>query len=350
MNARATIADLTDDRVIYRDLQPCDPALPGIATLRTVLGLPANVTPRKRDMAYAHVILALARAAQALRNGLPLTTVVVIGDTDNDRLLTVHLQRVGEVAAYGFIGVDRPVAPATLEWVDGVASATRWALAHQWAAELTAQGVDWSRTAVLIDIDKTLLGPRGRSDGAIDDARAEAAVIVATELLGNRFDRSLFRRNYAELCRREWHPITLDNQDYTVAMTIFATIDVFDLPAIEVQLAAGLTPTLLELLIAAQQVPAELEALRRQLIERIEAGDPTPFTQFRRVELVTTAARMADGRLTLSGELFTLGQQLQAQGALLLAASDKPAESALPTPEQVAAGLLPLHRTPALLD
>lgn len=350
MNGRTTIADLTGDYVIYRDLQPCDPALPGLATLRTVLGLPANVTPRKRDVAYARVILALARAAQALRNGPPLTTVAVIGDTENDRLLTVHLQSLGEITAYGFIGVDRPVAPATLEWDDAVATATRWALAQQWASELAARGVDWAQTAVLIDIDKTLLGPRGRSDGAIDDARAEAALMVATELLGDQFDRSLFRRNYAELCRREWHRLTLDNQDYTVALALFATVEVFDLPAIEVQLAAGLSPTLLELLIAAQQVPVELQALRKQLIERIEAGDPTPFTQFRRAELVTTAARMADGRLALSSELFRLGQDLHARGALLLAASDKPAESALPSPEQAAAGLLPLHRTPAVLD
>lgn len=350
MSVRATIADLTGDYVIYRDLQPCDPALPGLATLRTVLGLPANVTPRKREVTYARVILALARAAQALRNGPPLTTVAVIGDTENDRLLTVHLQSLGEITAYGFIGVDRPVAPATLEWADAVATATRWALVQQWAAELAVRGVNWAQTAVLIDIDKTLLGPRGRSDGAIDDARAEAALMVATELLGDQFDRSLFRRNYAELCRREWHSLTLDNQDYTVALALFATVEVFDLPAIEVQLAAGLSPTLLELLIAAQQVPVELQALRKQLIERIEAGDPTPFTQFRRAELVTTAARMADGRLALSSELFRLGQELQARGALLLAASDKPAESALPSPEQAAAGLLPLHRTPAVLD
>ncbi len=350
MTEQATIADLTGDRVVYRDLQPCDPALPGLATLRTVLGLPAHVTPRKRDVEYARVILALARSAQALRNGPPLTTIAVIGDTENDRLLTLHLQSLPEVRAYGFIGVDRPVAPATLEWSGPVASATRWALAQQWAAELANHGVSWAETAVLIDIDKTLLGPRGRSDGAIDDARAEAAIMVAGELLGEKLDRGVFRRNYTELCRREWHAITLDNQDYTVALALFATVEVFDLPAIEVQLAAGLTPTLLELLIAAQQVPGELQALRQQLIERLAQGDPTPFTQFRRAELVTTAARMADGRLTLSSELFALGKSLLAQGALLVAASDKPAESALPTPEQAAMGLLPLHRTLARLD
>ncbi len=350
MNTWATIADLTDDRVIYRDLQPYDTSLPGLTTLRAILGLPTNAIPRKRDAAYAQVILALVQAAQALRNGPPITTVVVIGDTENDRLLTVHLQAIGTITTYGFIGADRPVAPASLTWDGVVANATRWALVHEWAAALTNQGIVWPQTAVLIDIDKTLLGPRGRSDGAIDDARAEAALRVATDLLGERVDRSIFRQYYTELCRREWHAITLDNQDYTVAMALFATVEVFDLPAIEVQLEAGLSPTLLELLIAAQQVPVELQALRQQLIERIEAGDPTPFTQFRRAELETTAARMADGRLTLSNELFTLGRRLQAQGALILAASDKPAESALPTPEQQAAGFLPLHRTLAMLD
>lgn len=161
MSAWATIADLTEDRVIYRDLQPCDASLPGLPALRTLLGLPANATPRKRDTAYARVILALARAAQALRNGPPLTHVVVIGDTENDRLLTLHLQALAEVAAYGFIGVDRPVAPATLDWEGVVATATRWALVHEWAATLTARGVPWAQTAVLIDIDKTLLGHVG---------------------------------------------------------------------------------------------------------------------------------------------------------------------------------------------
>ena len=59
---------------------------------------------------------------------------------------------------------------------------------------------------------------------------------------------------------------------------------------------------------------------------------------------------MADGRLTICGDIFELCRRLADRGALLLAASDKPAESAIPAPEQLAAGMLPLHRMPARVE
>jgi hypothetical protein len=347
----ATIADLTGDRVLYRDLEPSDRSLPGLTVLRERLGIAAGQTPRKRDAAYARIILELARAAQAARGGAPLTTVCVIGDTENDRLLAEHLQALGEVACYGFIAADRPVAPAELSWHGQVAESTRWALVGPWAAELRARGVDWSRTALLVDIDKTLLGPRGRCDGAIDEARAEAALLVAEQLLGADLDSSAFRRTYAQLCRREWHSLTLDNQDYTVAATLFAVAGALDLAQIEPQLGAAALPPLAAWLAGcAAAVPPALQALHGELLAAMAAGDPTPFKQFRRIELLTTAARMRDGRLTLCHDLFNLAAELSAAGALFLAASDKPAESALPDAAQLAAGLLPLHQTPAHLD
>jgi hypothetical protein len=348
---QATIADLTGDRVLYRDLEPSDRSLPGLTALRGQLGIPAGRTPRKRDFAYARIILELARAAQATRGGAPLTTVCVIGDTENDRLLAEHLQQLGEVAGYGFIAADRPVAPAELSWNGNVAESTRWALVGPWAAELRSRGVDWSRTALLVDIDKTLLGPRGRCDGAIDEARAEAALLVAEALLGPALDNSVFRRTYAQLCRREWHALTLDNQDYTVAATLFGVAGALDLTRIEPLLADPALPPLAEWLAGcAAAVPPALQPLHTELLAAMAAGDPTPFKQFRRIELLTTAARMRDGRLTLCHDLFALGGELSAVGALFLAASDKPAESALPDAAQLAAGLLPLHQTPAQLD
>ena len=69
-----------------------------------------------------------------------------------------------------------------------------------------------------------------------------------------------------------------------------------------------------------------------------------------RPEMTPTLARMVDGRLTICGVLFGLCHSLAGRGALLLAASDKPAESAIPSPEQLAAGLLPLHHTPARVE
>ncbi|NTV63354.1 MAG: hypothetical protein HGA65_07425 [Oscillochloris sp.] len=344
-----TIADLTADRVYYRDLEPCDPELPGLSELRAQLGLPDGLLPRKREPAYAQVALALSAAAQARRGGSPLTTLVVIGDTDNDRLLAQFLNQLPDAPhAYGFIGVDRPVSPESMSWDGPIATATRWALLHPWAEDLEQRGVRWERAALLIDIDKTLLGPRGRGDGAIDDARAEGALAVADQLLHNYFDVALFRRVYAELCRQEWHAFTLDNQDYVTATTLLVSSGALSFAQLEAAVDSGQIASFAELLAqVAPYVPPQLASLHADLRARVAVGDPTPFKQFRRAEFVATVARMADGRLTLCGELFALAERLIAAGALCLATSDKPAESALPSAEQAAAGLRPLHRTPA---
>ncbi|NTW03788.1 MAG: hypothetical protein HGA19_21360, partial [Oscillochloris sp.] len=337
------------DRVFYRDLEPCDPSLPGLSALRERLGIPEGLLPRKREAIYARVARALAEAAQAQRGGLPLHALVVIGDTENDRLLAQFLSKLPNApSAYGFIGMDRPVADETLIWEGPVATATRWSLLHLWASELERRGVRWNRAALLIDIDKTLLGPRGRGDGAIDDARAEGALVVAEDILGAGLNVAQFRRIYAELCRQEWHGFTLDNQDYVVSATLLIVSGVVSFDRLQADLATGQLPSFLTMLeTVAPQVPPPLAALHSELCERVAAGDPTPFKLFRHAEFVATVARMADGRLTLCRELFSLAERLNAAGALCLATSDKPAESAIPTPAQVEAGIPPLHRAPA---
>jgi hypothetical protein len=343
----ATIHHLTGDAVIYRDLEPCDPSLPRLSELQRALNLPLGPPPRKRDAVYAQMMCALAQAAQAARSGPPLAMFAVLGDTDNDRLLAAHLRDRGPLPCFGFIGEDRPVADEGLTWEGDTANATRWHLAERWAAEVEHRGGDWTRAAVLIDIDKTLLGPRGRSDGAIDDARAEGAAMIARQLLAHRFELPVFRRIYAELCHKQWHGFTLDNQDYVVASALLLATRAADLEQLRAAVASGDASFAALLDATTATVCPELAALHAELRRLVAAGDPTPFKAFRRAELVATLARMGDGRLTLCRDLFVLCARFAERGALLLAASDKPAESALPSPEQLAAGMLPLHRTSA---
>jgi hypothetical protein len=347
---QAAIADLVGDAVLYRDLEPCDPALPRLAELRAGLGMASGPPPRKRDAAYAALMLALAERMQAARGGPSLAACAVIGDTENDRLLAHHLRAASPLPCYGFIGEDRPVAQEGMRWEGDTAHATRWHLARDWAAEVARRGGELSRAAILVDLDKTLLGPRGRSDGAIDDARAEAAVAVSNALLGGRLNVPAFRRTYAELCLPAWHPFTLDNQDYVVAAALLLATGAADLETLRVELAEGAAAFSAFLDDTATFVRPELAALHAELHARVAAGDPTPFKAFRRGEYRATLERMADGRLTLCGELFSLCQRLAQGGALLIAASDKPPESALPSSAQRAEGLLPLHHTPAVVD
>jgi hypothetical protein len=346
-----TIADLTGDAVLYRDLQPYDASLPGLAQLREPLGLPPGMLPRKRDAAYARVMGALLEHLRARAAAPPLRWLLVMGDTANDRLLAQHLRTTSGLPVYAFIGADAMSEPPGLTYEGDTATATRWSLVVDWLAQLEAGSAQpWDQAALLIDIDKTLLGPRGRNDGAIDEARAAAALDVARSLPGFALDEPTFEHYYATLCGSAYHGLTLDNQDYTVFAALLLTGGVLSLDELRAQRADG-TPRSFGLLldVVAGRVPPALEEPYTAVRAAHEAGDPSPFKAFRRAELVATLARMGDGRLTLCREVVAAARTLRERGVLCIAASDKPAESALPTREQEAAGRAPLHHTPAQL-
>ncbi len=359
--SETTIAALTGDRVVYRDLQPCDPALPGLSELRDTLGIPAAMLPRKRDNAYARVIMALLNHAQSHRGADPLQTLLVLGDTENDRRMAAHLRTVSQLPVLAFIGVDQNDVPPQITWEDDTAEATRWAMLDAWHDQVKQRGhiggtaLDWSRVAFVIDIDKTLLGPRGRADTPINAARADGAFLVAQDVLGigqpDRAaprDETAFRELYATLCRSEYHSLTLDNQDYTVFVTLLVAGGALSLDELRQGMQDGSLADFTTLLQAvAPRLPAALRDLHAEVQAANAAGDPTPFKAFRHAEFAATVARMADGRLTFCREVVTTARTLIERGVLCLAASDKPSEASYPTPEQAATGLRPLHRTPA---
>jgi hypothetical protein len=352
MTEMQAIAALTGDAVLYRNLQPYDSSLPGLAELRVPLGLAPGVLPRKRDLDYGRVVWTIVQQMQAHRSSEPLRALLVVGDTDNDRFMAEHLRTASGLPVLAFIGADRPAEPADYSWQGNTATATRWALLDRWLAEGHSQAAlpaaILPQTALLLDIDKTLLGPRGRNHQAIDAARAEAALLIAQDMLGSELDVSQFEEQYAALCHSEFHGLTLDNQDYTVFMALLATSSVLPLEAVRRGRDNGSLDSFGAVLAAsAARMPPTLAALHAEIAAAYRAGDPTPFKAFRYAEFAATVARMRDGRLRLCREVLDFTRHMLAQGTLCLAASDKPAESALPSPAQAADGLLPLHRTAA---
>lgn len=354
MAEHTTIAEVTGDLVIYRDLQPCEPTLPGLAELRETLCLPRQGLPRKRDTAYARVILEIVQHARAQRRLPPLQLLLVIGDTENDRQMAERLQTVSELPVLACIGVDNLAVEPTMTWDDDTATVNRWALLERWLEQVVqrtmpdSNELPWLHTTLLLDIDKTLLGPRGRNDGPINDARAAGALQVATTIFGSQLDIPSFQTFYDTLCRTEYHGLTRDNQDYVVYLALLLTSGVLTLPALQQGMANGTLASFPTMLTAVNaRIPSELMLLHRDIYEADAAGDPTPFKAFRHAEFAATVARMADGRLTLCREVLALAQTLVARGALCLAASDKPSEASMPTSEQAATGMLALHHTPA---
>ena len=69
-------------------------------------------------------------------------------------------------------------------------------------------------TALLIDMDKTALGARGRNAAVIDNARVAAVEETVASFLGDLFNAKEFRTAYDLLVQTEFHSFTGDNQDY----------------------------------------------------------------------------------------------------------------------------------------
>jgi hypothetical protein len=355
----ASIADLLGDFVAYRSLRPADPRLPGLADLA-----PGHA-PRKGSAEYARVAAAILRAARELTApGVELRRLVFVGDTklsDGGAFTTLR----DETGWQGrcFIGRDSADVPA-IEREGDITHANRWVTLHDFAATLGAEGlaVD-AHTAVVVDLDKTLIGARGRNDRLIDQARLRALRASVADELGAGFDASEFERIYRTVDTPRFHPLTGDNQDYVGYLCVIVAGGVFSLSHVEEWVDRGWAGDADRLLGAVDDAcdavgwpSAEVEHFHRGFAERALAGDPTPFKAFRRREFVETSVvmgHMPQGappedvlreELVLTGEVWEVVGRWRAAGALLFGLSDKPDEAAVPTADDAGRGVLPLHR------
>lgn len=347
----STIATLTDDLVLYRSLEPCDPRLPGLNALRSQLGLGPHTLPRKRHAEYVRVVLAIIDAARKAQNLGPASSFIVIGDTENDRRFAENLRSVSGLPTLGFIAADS-TEPASFTWQGDTAIANRWHMIDDLIAAAPQRGIEIGPGLVaLIDIDKTLLGPRGRNDPLINGARLMGGRAIGKRLLGDALDLDRLEGVYRNLCQTSMHPFTLDNQDIVVYTSLLICSDLISLEDIALRAQQEPAATFADLLAeTADQVPEALREAHVKVQAAVAEGDPTAFKDFRHEEFRYMVEIMRNDQLTLCGELLEVGQQLRAAGAICMAASDKPGEASLPSPDQAAEGLLPLHRTPAVVS
>jgi hypothetical protein len=355
----ASIADVLGDFVAYRGLRPADVRLPGLEQIA-----PGPV-PRKGSAEYARVAVALLRAAQQLaRPGVELRRLVFVGDTRmSDGGAFTTMRAASGWDARCFIGRDDPNNPEAQREGD-VTYAGSWAALHFFAAALEAEEflVD-EATAVVVDLDKTFLGARGRNDRLIDQARLRALRDSVAGVLGARFDAAEFERIYRTVDTARFHTLTEDNQDYVGYLCVIVAGKVFSLGHLEQLVDRGVEGGSRRLLAMVEEA-CEVAGWPSPAIERFHddfarpaaAGDPTPFKDFRRREFVETAALM--GRLpedvdavralaeelVITAEVWQVARGWQEQDAVLFGLSDKPDEAAMPSDEDAARGVLPLHR------
>lgn len=360
MYPRATLADWLDDRIVYRNLVPCDPTLPSLQDVWGEIGLEAYRVPRKTEPAYAAAVSRFLEAAQAMRGAPPLRKLLFIGDTHmNDgtaaRNLAAHLP------LRGFIGSDRSDEPEEVKYDDMLMVANRWKRLADFPDWAQSEGlVCDERTAILIDIDKTFIGARGCNDRVIDAARVTAVRQTVEELLGGSFDEEGFRSVYDELNKQKYHHFTGDNQDYLAYICLMVVGDVFPADKLWTELHAGRLTGFTQFVTLCdarrQRMGEGLALAHREVTVNLRQGDPTPFKSFRYREYFTTVGRMDSlpdntpetdlltGEILITAEVARVAQQLSEMGVLTFGISDKPDEASLPPKALAEEGGQPIHR------
>lgn len=345
--------------IAYRSLRPCDSRLADFAI--------PQVPPRKIDRAYAQIVGELLQRARTFdAPGATIRRIIMLGDNaPTDGVAFENLCAVNDWSGEALI-VDERFAQHDEErhiedQVRRIAPRIELHELSSWIGLLDwAEGagpVDES-TAVVIDVDKTLLGARGRNDKVVDRARSTAMYAAVAELVGSAFDPIIFEEARSTFNARAMHPFTGDNQDYVGFLCLVVASGVLTTDQLSRAIQDGSFENLEQLIASIDADPGpqaqRLRILQQPIVERMLAGNPTPFQSFRLREYQETIACMGIERpmsleqrlrdeLVLTGEVLAVAQHWQAQGALLFALSDKPDEAALPSPDLSRQGYLPLH-------
>jgi len=347
-----SLSEYMDDFVIYRKLAPADPRLPSLDQL-----------PRKAEPVYGFVVAEMLRQGRALDlPNTPIQQVLYIGDTQhNDGNAFRNICTAGNWPGWAFIGKDQPDQAPRIQISGSLYVSNRWSALPDFVKFVKDKGLTLNEsTAVVIDMDKTAIGARGRNDKVIDAARVEGVKRTVADLLGSHFDQVAFEAAYDELNRPNYHAFTADNQDYLAYICLMLGAGLFKLDELTLDVhsrALGDFGDFISRVQARRSELAEtgLTPVHDDVWACVQAGDPTPFKSFRYNEYLTTTARFGDTPETPAGQLLTeqicITQEvrattlaLKARGALIFGVSDKPDEASLPNAQQAAAGMQPLHR------
>jgi len=360
---RGRVQDFLGDFIVYRNLIPIDRRLPGLTELRESLGIPEGLTPRKSSVEYAQVVARIIDAAQEVRGKKdPITRLIYIGDTRvNDGTAFLNLLTNVGWSGAAFIGseTEQPEEKHS-ERINGatILLSNRWSALDTFDAFCRDNGIEVDeRTAVVIDLDKTALGARGRNDHVIDASRTQAMNRTIRDIIGETFDEKSFETAYKRLNQPRYHPFTTDNQDYLAYICLILQSRIIPQETFFSALDAGKLERFAQFLSLVDENRRDLSPALRQVHRNVKSavyqGNPTPFVDFRRNEYRITVDRMGSlddstpvekmlqQEIVITHEVMQIALRFREEGALLFGLSDKPDEASLP-PNDIT-GCQPIH-------
>lgn len=367
-HGRAALADLFDDWVVYRNLEPLDKRVPGFKTASYLMGVSDDHIPRKQEIEYARAAAWIIEKAQAVRGRKrPTAELLFLGDTlFNDGQAFRNMAAVSGWRGACFIGADRTEQEPSFSIDESglIYNANRWSALAPWLAGVRTNGLYLDeRTAVVVDIDKTALGAKGRNDHVIDRARLEGIFRTMTSVLGEEgFNKPRFVEQYNELNRGKYHFLTADNQDYLTYICLVLNTGMVSFDELMAEIDSSSMENFDQFIrwvdsrmMINDPGSETLREVHEAVLSSVRAGDPTPFKRFRRQEFVCTIEHMGfmaegtpvkellDSEITLTEEVWQVAAWLKQRGCFLLCLSDKPDEASAPS-RGFTADYPPIHR------
>ena len=324
---RGRLSDFFENNIVFRELEPVNKNLPGFSVLKGKLGL--SVLPRKKDKEYIKVLSEMFRAAGSF------SKIIYIGDT-----LMSDLSVINNFAKSGLF---KTIGIITREGeVDGFEENENYIFSGSWAnlpdvlvhIENKFFSVDKS-TVVIIDIDKTVIGARGRNEKAIDRARMDAIFMLAKRAFRD-ISAEEFLSVYNKVNKREFFSITEDNQDFVSILSMLVYGGVLSLA--DLRNARSIS----NLLMGVETKNPVILEYAETVLQNVKAQNPTAFPQFRKAEFEKTIARadfiqdktpvetLLSEEITITGEVYDAALDLKSRGTLVFGVSDKPALSSIP--------------------
>ncbi len=326
---RAKLSNIFGEYIVFRELNPVKKELPDFEKIKAALSL--KKLPRKKDKEYAE---ALSYIFSSIRK---FEKVFYIGDTlMSDLSVIKNFARIPGFKVFGVI--TREGEMNGFELKENFLMNGRWANLRE-AITLCEEKIFRidDKTVLIIDIDKTAIGGRGRNDKAIDKARIDAIRELASEIFG-KVEEERFSDAYRTANRREFFYITEDNQDIISILSFLLYDGTVSVSEIE----GGKFNTVIELLEKSHSKNEKLTHYVMKVLENIKSGNPTAFPSFRKKEFQKTIARsdflpdetpistLLSEEIMITGEVFDVAEDLKKRGTLVFGVSDKPALSTMP--------------------
>jgi len=365
---RSTISEFLGDNIAFRNLNPLDTRLPSLDELRASVRIPDQGVPRKTSADYANLVSHLLKRARSLE--APKTKIkrlIFVGDTRlNDATAFNNICAAGDWPGIAFICAEKPQGDPYNEILKKEENrllylANRWQMLKDFDQYLIPHDIYIDEnTAIILDLDKTCLGARGRNDHVINQARVEAAFATVQDLIGSEFDAEAFENSYNLFNEPDFHTFTTDNQDYLVYICLIVSAGLYEQDKLADDIRRGrvfrFDQFLIDVQLQAKKLPAGVQKIHQDVFSRVRQGDPTPFKAFRAQEYLATVAHMGhlgneiplDERLAqeivITQEVREHALDWLFKGALLFGLSDKPDEASIPSKERASQGFLPIHK------